>query len=104
MKLMFTLSILLVASVNVQADMTEKGKIMQTEGHSTPNCRTVVHKENVSGIQRTFRIKEAQVPDDISSIILTALVAQKDVAIFYDPAVTTGCGAEPKISYVRLYN
>lgn len=104
MKSIFVFIIILTASINVQADMTAKGKIIRTEGHTTPNCRTVVHQENVSGIQKTFRIKETQLNDDISSIILTALVAQKDVTIFYNPGETTGCGSEPKVVYVSLYN
>lgn len=86
------------------ADSTQKGKVVYTQGHASPNCRTVLHKENATGVERHFRI--AAVPggqDDISSILLSALIASRDVQIFYNPGQTSGCGPEPAINYVTIY-
>ncbi|BFM12774.1 hypothetical protein R50072_29270 [Simiduia litorea] len=102
-KLVVLLVTLIVSAITL-ADVTPKGKILQTEGHSNPDCRTVVFKENSTGITKAFRIKNVAGDDDISSVILTAIISQKDVTIFYNPSVTTGCGTEPKIDYVTLYN
>ena len=86
------------------ADATPRGKIIQTEGHVYANCRTVVFKENATGNTKAFRILDTtQGDDDVSSVVLTALVSQKDVTIFYEPNVTTGCGTEPRILYVTIY-
>jgi hypothetical protein len=104
MNKLYILSLLLTASSAAFADSTQKGKILRTEGHSNPNCRTVLFKENGSGSEKLFRIKDVAGDDDVSSVILTALVAQKDVQITYDPTETTGCGSEPKIIYVAIYN
>lgn len=90
-----------VTSAAVQS--TGEGKVIFTEGHSTPACRIVRHKENNSGIERTFRISGVSGDDDVNSVILAALISNRDIAIFYDTTVTTGCGTEPKITYVRIY-
>lgn len=97
-------ALFLIVCAAAQADTTQKGKIIATEGHTTPNCRTVVFKDNATSAQRAFRIKDVAGDDDVSSIVLTALVAQKDVTIFFEPDVTSGCGTEPRISYIRIYN
>jgi hypothetical protein len=82
---------------------TAKGKILISQGHSAPSCRMVLHQETSTGTQRWFRILDVAGHDDVSAVILAALVANKEVAIYYDPLVTTGCGSEPKISYVSIY-
>ena len=97
-------ALFLLVSTVVQADATQKGKVIATEGHTSPNCRTLVFKDNATGNQKAFRIKDVTGHDDVSSVGLTALVAQKDVTIYYDPAVTTGCGSEPGIAYITIYN
>jgi hypothetical protein len=105
MKNLFTaFSLVLAISISAQADTTQKGKIVATEGHIVPSCRTVVFKENATGIQKAFRILDAVGEDDVSPIVLTALVSQKDVTIFYEPTVTSGCGTEPRIGYITIYN
>jgi hypothetical protein len=85
------------------ADSTSVGKIIYTQGHVAPSCRTVQHKENATGQIRNFRIQEIAGKDDVGAIVLSALLANRDVAIVYDPAQTTGCGGEPKILYVTIY-
>lgn len=97
-------TLFLIVSAFAQADATQKGKIIATEGHTSPDCRTLVFKDNATGNQKVFRIKDVAGDDDVSSIALTALVAQKDVTIYYEPTVTTGCGSEPRISYITIYN
>lgn len=93
---------LVFLSMPVVADTTGKGKIIFTQGHIVPSCRTVQHKENITGIIRNFRIQD--IPNDnVQSIVLSALMANRDVAIFYDQNTTSGCGAEPRITYVSVY-
>jgi hypothetical protein len=102
MKCIIILSISMLFSVNVFSDTSGKGKITFTQGHVSPNCRTVEHKAN-GGAVKYFRIAEIEGSDDISSIVLAALMANRDVDIYYDPAQTSGCGNEPKILYVTVY-
>ena len=87
---------------HASVESTGRGKIDFTGGHRSPNYRTVKFIENGSGATKTFRISDVQ-GSDISSVILMALATQSDVQIWFDPAVTTGCGSEPKIEYVRVY-
>jgi hypothetical protein len=83
---------------------TQRGKILTTQGHVVPSCRMVLFQENATGNQRWFRILDnAGARDDISAVVLTALTTNRDVAIHYDPAVTTGCGPEPKIQIISVY-
>jgi hypothetical protein len=98
-----TLFILLGLSVQASADNTELARIVFTEGHSSPNCRTIEIKENDSGSTKRFRIAHVDGDDDIASIVLAALMAERDVKVWYTEGVTTGCGNEPKISYLRVY-
>lgn len=74
------------------------------EGHFVAGCRMVKHKETATGIVKSFRIQDiAGGHDDISSIVLAALVANRDVIVYYDPAVFTGCGAEPQVQVIDMY-
>ena len=102
---LFSLYLVVTASfaTDVSAAVTEFGKIKRTMGHHVPNCRMVSHVENISGIERTFRIKDIAGNDDVQSIILMALAANKDVKIRYDEGVTTGCGTEPMIQWVEVW-
>ena len=97
---------LLLSSISCSAfaiELTAKGKILSTQGHIAPNCRTVRHQENISGIITIFRMIDVAADDDISSIALSALMANRDVVIAFDSAVTSGCGTEPKIQFITVY-
>lgn len=87
----------------VHADVTDKGKIISTMGHIGPSCRMLVHRENGTGTQRTFRIANVDGDDDVNAIAIAALVGGRDVVITYVPETTTGCGTEPGISYITIY-
>ncbi len=80
---------------------TGLGKVTHTQGHAVPSCRTVLHVSNDTQTHRWFRIPEGK--NDINAIVITALVAGRDVSIVYDPQQTTGCGTEPGIIYVTLH-
>lgn len=84
-------------------ETTAKGKIVFTQGHRVPDCRTVEHVENATGTVRFFRIQDVQGHDDVSAVALSALMSGRDTTITYDPAVTTGCGSEPSIEYITVY-
>jgi len=86
---------------------TMRGKIISVEGHVTPNCRRVVHKSNVAGPGgeneiRVFRIQDVSGDDSVASVVMAAFLSNKDVHIYFEPAVTTGCGSEPKIRYITI--
>lgn len=99
----FTCSFLLASNLMASVESTEMGKIVFTEGHISPSCRQVQHKENDSGIVRTFRIQNVDTDDDVSSVVLAALVSGRDVKIWYDASITSGCGTQPRINYIRLF-
>lgn len=80
------------------------GKIIQTEGHWAPSCRTVALEYDDAGVlkRKTFRIKEVS-GDDINAVALAALMADKRVRIAYVPGETSGCGSEDMIKYITIY-
>lgn len=84
-------------------DTTQKGKILFTEGHVAANCKTVGFRENGTGVTKVFRIQNVDTADDVSAVVLSALIASRDVTISYEPTVTTGCGPEPRILVIRVY-
>lgn len=96
----------LMCSLIVSAEhvVTPLGKITSTQGHTAPSCRTVQFKENTTGNYRYFRIpnNSGGQENGIAAVALTALVANRDVSIVYDPAITSGCGAEPAITYISI--
>jgi|SRR5687768_11503513 hypothetical protein len=93
---------MLLGNTALAAD-TAPGKILGTQGHINPACRTVTHKENATGTVRYFRIAPVTgAADDISAVVLAAFVSNSDVVINYDPSITTGCGAEARIQYVAI--
>lgn len=93
---------MLLGNSAIAAD-TAPGKIVGTQGHINPACRVATHKENATGTVRYFRIAPVTgAPDDISAVVLAALVSNSDVVISYDPSITTGCGAEPRINYIAI--
>lgn len=82
---------------------TGKGKIVFTQGHFVPSCRTVKFLHNETGLVSYFRIGDYAGSGDIQSVILSALISSRDVVIVYDPNVTTGCGTEPKIRHITVF-
>jgi hypothetical protein len=93
---------ILMLSAPSFADTTGKGKVIFTQGHNGPTCRTVLHKVNNTGEVKYFRIPN--VPgNDIQRVLLAALMANRDVDIYYQPNETTGCGTEPAIGYVTIF-
>lgn len=96
-------SFLLATNLIAAIESTALGKVVFTEGHYSPSCRQVQHKENDTGVVKTFRILNVDSDDDISSIVLAALVSGRDVRIWYDDSVTTGCGTQPRINYIRMF-
>ncbi|MGR4866745.1 hypothetical protein [Caulobacter sp. LARHSG274] len=80
-----------------------RGVIIQTEGHISPSCRTVVLKRKDNGQTMSFRIAATNSEDGVMAVTLTALSTGREVQIFYTPNVTTGCGSEPRIEYISLY-
>ncbi len=98
-----TLLISISTQISAESVWSGNGKIVFTEGRATPACRQVSHKATETGVEKIFRISDTAGDDDINSIILAALIADRDVNISYDPEITTGCGTEPKIIYARVY-
>lgn len=82
---------------------TGKGKIEFTEGHISAKCRTVSFVSNADGTKKRFRISNVA-DSDVNAIAIAAVSTNQNVEIWYDPNVTTGCGAEPQITYIRLYS
>ena len=104
--LMGLLVLVLVVPTANAVEVTAIGNIVFTQWHANPKCRTVQHKENATGNIRNFRIDDLSATttaDDISSVVLSALLANRDVAIAYNSAVTTGCGPEPRIVHITIY-
>jgi hypothetical protein len=79
-----------------------RGKIVITQGHESPACRMVELKRNDTGTFMWFRIPATGVEDGILAVTMTALTTNLNVDITYDTAITSGCGSEPKISYISL--
>jgi hypothetical protein len=101
-KYLALLAVTLMVSPAIAAD-TAKGKIISSQGHESPNCRTVGHKENVTGTIRYFRIMDVAGEDDVAQIVLSSLMSKRDVTIHYDTNLTSGCGTEPRIIYVTAF-
>ena len=102
MKVLTLLALLLVSTDVFSIETTEESKVIFTQGHFVPSCRVVRVQEISSGQILSFRIADDEGSNDIQSILLTALTADKNVQISYDPAETTGCGTEPKIRIVTI--
>ncbi len=94
---------ILMFSQSAFADFTGKGKIILTMGHIAPDCRTAAHKNNATGAVLHFRIHDLVGENDIASVVLTALASKRDVDIYYLPGVTTGCGTQPAIRTITIY-
>lgn len=92
-----------VACPAAVAETTGLGKIMYTQGHSNPSCRTVAFKETASGAVIYFSISAVQGKDDVAAMVLAALISNRDVQIYYVPGQTSGCGTEPAINYITVF-
>ena len=104
LKIVGTIVISVISTLSHAATTnTSRGKIEFTEGHLSPSCRTVSFKYNDTGASKRFRIPSDE-GTDINSVILTAMAAKNDVQIWYDDSITTGCGSEPRINYIRIYS
>ena len=83
-------------------EQTVTGKILQTQGHVTPACRMVQVRRNSDGAILWFRVPDTGTDNSILSVTLTALTTGLSVMIDYDNTVTTGCGTEPRITYISI--
>jgi len=91
-------------STSSLAEISPRGKIVQTGGHYVPQCRKVTLKENETGIYRSFRIRPVDGKDDVQAVALMALASNKDVVISWTPAAKTGCGTEPAIEWIEVWS
>ena len=82
--------------------ITVRGKVTVAQGHVGPSCRMVQLRRADDGTYTWFRITATGQEDGILATALTALATGLDVDINYDPAVSSGCGAEPRIAYISL--
>ena len=100
-----TLLILFVLflSTPVLAENTGKGKVLFTQGHINPACRTVGFQALGSNDTQYFRISNIHGDDDVNAVLLAALMANREVDIHYETNVTTGCGTEPRIVFLTVY-
>lgn len=78
------------------------GKIIATQGHTAPACRMVTFRQSGTGTIRVFRIEAAAVDNGVLAVTLTALTTGLTVDVAYDPAVTSGCGTEPRIAHITI--
>lgn len=89
-------------SFALAAPTVVRGTITMTQGHESPACRTVVLRRDSDNSVMLFRIPSAVQDNGILAVTITALVQRLKVDIIYDPALTTGCGAEPRIQYIDI--
>ncbi|KRA60031.1 hypothetical protein ASD79_07220 [Caulobacter sp. Root655] len=80
-----------------------RGTIVQTQGHISPSCRTVVLKRKDTDAPMSFRILQTGTEDGVLSVTLTALTTGREVEIYYTPGNTSGCGTEPRIEFITIY-
>ncbi len=103
MRYYLILMMLSVFSASALSDTTELAKVISTEGHSTPNCRTLIIKENTSGLTKRFRIQDIEGDDDVSSVALAALVSGRNIKVNFNPDYKSGCGNEPRVGHITIY-
>lgn len=92
----------LMSSPVLAAEVQITGKVVSTGGHVNPACRQVFVKRNDTGEVVSLRLNNYTSETSISAITISALVAGLNVFVDYDPAITSGCGAEPTIIYIQL--
>ena len=79
------------------------GKIIRTGAHQNPACRMVTVKRNDNGQLIHFRLPNIASETSLSAMTITALTTGYNVVVSYDPAIGSGCGTEPVISWIDLY-
>ena len=100
---LLAISIITSFAAPANADMfTVRGRITVTQGHISPSCRMVQLRRVVDNEYMWFRIKGTGQEDSIMAVTLAALTSGLEVEITYDPAVSSGCGGEPGITYISL--
>jgi hypothetical protein len=102
-RMILLVALLLSYSSITLADHTGRGKVISTQGHISPACRTVSFRVNGHSEVLHFRIANVDGDDDINTLLLTALVADREVDIYFDPGVTSGCGTEQRITYITIF-
>lgn len=90
------------SSSTFAAEMQVTGKILQTQGHVNAACRMVQVRQNSDGAIFWFRVPDTGYDNSILAVTLTALTTGLSVIVDYDNTVTTGCGTEPRITYISL--
>lgn len=93
--------IMLSASAQAQA-VDVIGRIVEAEGHLIPQCRRIALRDDATGTITYYRIPNTGSDDGILAVALTALTSGLKVRLAYDTGVTTGCGAENRVSYITL--
>jgi hypothetical protein len=92
-----------LGATSVAASSTSvTGKIVYVAGHVGPSCRQVALKTS-GGAVYWFRIADDNNNGGIFATSLTALTTGLTVDLVYDPAITSGCGTEPRIEYMLIH-
>lgn len=102
-RIVFLVIALTITSVQAEVISTAKGRVLSTQGHNVPSCRTVTFRENGQTAVLRFRIQDSAGDDDVNSVILAAMMADRDVAIAYNETITSGCGTEPRIAFITVF-
>lgn len=84
---------------------TLRGTVYYTEGHHGPDCRTVAidYMDGTTKKRKMFRINKTNGEDDVNSILLAAMVSNKEVELEFEEGVTSGCGGQPAIQRITLF-
>lgn len=77
-------------------------KVVSTQGHVYPACRTLEFKEIGTGTMYYLRVPYVQDDNSILSVAMSAQISNLTVSVVYDDAATTGCGPEPAIQYISM--
>ena len=95
---------LLAPAMATAAQMTVTGRVIMVQGRQSSPCR-VVFLRKVDGTVFAFRMSQSQVrvEDAIAATSLTAQVTGYNADIGFDPAILSGCGAEPVITHITLH-
>ncbi|WP_155006246.1 hypothetical protein [Sphingomonas hengshuiensis] len=78
------------------------GKVMFVEGHINPACRQIAIKPDSGASLLYFRVPDTGADNSIEAVALTAVATGFNVRLIYTSGVTTGCGSEPRVEYIRL--
>lgn len=95
-------AMLLVPSIAHASEVTVVGKVLQTQGHTTPACRMMQLRKSADGSVIWFRIPDTGQDNSILAVSMTALTTGLSVNVAYDPSITSGCGTEPQITWISL--